>query len=112
MLNRRIKRFKTHELTFHRVTVGYLLGRAVEETAIDLGPYDAVVVPASGDDLKVLPEGTHVEGAQKIVVAQPMKAGDTTALFGTTYKVLRVDGPWTLRGSTHYNLIAVKDVKP
>jgi hypothetical protein len=63
----------------------------------------AVVVPLSGRDLKVLPEGRRVEDSRKVITVTQLKAGDLVTIDAESWEVFHVDGPWIFAGNTHYN---------
>lgn len=79
---------------------------------------DAVVEPARGKRLMARVEGRHTEGTilimttTSLVVTSAAFQADTLVYLGELYEVLQVDGPFRLRGDTHYEVYAARLVQP
>jgi hypothetical protein len=71
----------------------------------------AIIVPLSGRDLKVLPEGRRAEDTRKVITATQLKVGDLITIDSQTWEVFHLDAPWIAFGDTHYNAFAALQVK-
>lgn len=67
----------------------------------------AAIQPVTGDDLKSLPEGQHIESTRVVFTESELKASSSThdpdrfTLDGDTWEVVRVE-KWSAWGGTHY----------
>lgn len=72
----------------------------------------AVVVPLSGRDLQSLPEGLLATDSRKVITATQLRPTDVVTIDSEPWAVYGIDGPYTLRGGTHYNALVARQVTP
>ena len=79
---------------------------------------DAIVVPLSGREIKVLPEGQFAEDtkilwtATPLVTMSPSNVPDTIVIAGDTYSVSAIDGPWNTLGGTFFKVTVARQRVP
>jgi hypothetical protein len=79
---------------------------------------DAVVVPASGREIKALPEGQFAEDTKTLwtstalVTMSPTTIPDTLVIAGDTYSVAKIEGPWNMGGATFYKVSVARQRVP
>jgi hypothetical protein len=80
--------------------------------------FDAVIMPYSGKTMITPIEGRHTENVIMILTAvaltteSPAFAADLVTYLAERYEVMRVEGPISLRGGTHYQVYAARLVTP
>ena len=79
---------------------------------------DAVVVPSSGREIRVLPEGQFAEDTKilltstPLVTMSPTNVPDTVVITGDTYSVAAISGPWNIDGVTIYKVSVARQRVP
>jgi hypothetical protein len=113
-----IGRLKTGTYTVTRTPAGtYAAGRysAGSPTTFTI---TAVVEPFGGREIKVLPEGQFAEDvrvlytATELLTMSPTDVPDSVAIGGETYSVFKINGPWIMPRSTHYEVYVARQRVP
>lgn len=110
-----IDSFKTGAYTITRQANGsYVNGRLVPGSDSTF-TVDAVVVPLTGKDLKILPEALHSRSAYTVmtttkvgVQTQALHKGDRITIDSDVHTVIK-SHDWTAFGETFYEAIAVAE---
>lgn len=77
----------------------------------------ATVQPVDGRKLEPLPEAFHGSELCRVYTETELRTAgavpaDTITIAGETWTIARVAGPWSLRGSIHYEATAARTVIP
>ena len=94
-----------------------VLGR-YSSGAVTTFPIVAIEQPYSPRTMIPLPEGVRVEDVKLIHTNTPLRTrdengeADSISIRGENFIVWRVDGPYTLGGSAHYEVHAARKNKP
>lgn len=95
----------------------YVNGRYVPGTPFTLN-IDAIVIPSSGREIKVVAEGQFAEDtktlwtATPLVTMSPADVPDTIVISGDTYSVAAISGPWNMSGVTFYKVLVARQRVP
>jgi hypothetical protein len=93
-------------------------GDAVDGTITTFSLDPAVVQPYGGRGVVGLKEGRHTENIILIMTSVELLCvsaafqADRVSFRGEMHEVLKVDGPLTLRGDSHYEVYAARMVAP
>lgn len=93
-------------------------GDAVDGSITTFSLDPAVVQPYGGRGVTGLIEGRHTENIILILTTVELLGtsvafqADRVTFRGELHEVLKVDGPFTLRGDTHYEVYAARMVAP
>ena len=110
-----IDRFSTGSYTVTRPTAGTVaFGKTTPGVPTTFTISKASVQPV-GEDLTVVPEGRSASDVKVIYTYTELRGGtlpDVITILGQPYEVYRVQGPWTMRGETHWVAYAARQTIP
>lgn len=88
-------------------------GRRVAGAAASF-TFDASIQPASGRQIKALPEARHTEEIRVVYTVTELRGGprgDIVTIAGEPWEVIRVE-TWDAYGSVHYRAYIARQVVP
>lgn len=120
MINSVVTRLSTGTYTVTRTPNGTLAnGKYTPSASPTTTPIVAVVEPyANGRHVMPLPIGMRAEDVRIVMTTFALRTrddageADIVTIGGEPFHVFAVEGPWTLRGASHYEAYAARKAKP